>query len=101
MCGARQKPHEWEADQRHAELLIAGVGLLPDSKPLSSPGRKLTTRERDQGDQEELSADEASKFRGLAARANFLTQDRPGIAFSVKELCRSMPRPTTRDVDGG
>ena len=26
--------YEWEADQRHAELIITGMGLLPESKPL-------------------------------------------------------------------
>ncbi len=42
--GARSG-YEWEADQRHAELIATGVGLLPDSKSLTTPGRKLTAKE--------------------------------------------------------
>ncbi len=33
------------------------------------------------------------------SRANFLAQDRPDIAFAVKELCWNMSRPTSRDTD--
>ena len=57
--------YEWEADQRHAELIIAGIGLLPESKPLSSPGRKLTAREREEDDEEELAPDEPANTEHL------------------------------------
>ncbi len=83
----------------HAELVIDGMGFLPNSKPASSPGRKLTANERGEDDEEELSPDETNKYRGLAARANFLAQNRRDIALAVKELCRNMSRPTARDTD--
>ena len=35
----------------------------------------------------------------MAARANFLASDRPDTAFAVKELCRGMSAPTTRDSE--
>ena len=35
----------------------------------------------------------------MTARANLLASDRPDIAFAVKELCRAMSSPTTRDSD--
>ena len=35
-----------------------------------------------------------TKFRGLAARANYLGQDRPDIQFATKEVCRGMARPS-------
>ena len=47
----------------------------------------------------ELTPVEASKFRALAARANFLASDRPDIAFAVKELCRAMAAPSKRDAE--
>ena len=90
--------YEWEADQRHAELIIEGMGLKMDSKPLAAPGRKLTSQEMDKGD-ELLDPKQASCFRGLAARANFMASDRPDIAFSVKELCRAMSAPTQRNLE--
>ena len=36
----------------------------------------------------DLSPVEATGFRALSARANYLAQDRPDLAFSTKELCR-------------
>ena len=32
-----------------------------------------------------------------AVRANFLSQDRPGLQYSVKEVCRGMSNPTYSD----
>ncbi len=40
---------------------------------------------------------EASTFRALAARANYLAQDRPDIQFAVKEIARRMATPVGRD----
>jgi hypothetical protein len=89
--------YEWEADQRHAELIIASAGLDSESKPLSNPGRKLAGKELDEPDL--LGAEAASEYRARAARANFLASDRPDVAFAVKELCRGMSAPTVRDQD--
>ena len=94
-----EEGYEWEADQRHAELIISGMGLLPQSKPLAAPGRRLTKKEQDEDNEDELDSAESTKYRELAARANFLAQDRPDITFSVKELCRGMSRPTGRDME--
>ena len=44
-----------------------------------------------------LNSSDASVFRALAARANYLAQDRPDIQFSVKEIARRMARPTNGD----
>ncbi len=55
---------------------------------------------RDSDAEPELSEGQAaSEFRALAARVNFLVSDRPDIAFAIKELCRGMPSPTSRDSD--
>ena len=35
-----------------------------------------------------LTPEEATTYRALSARANYLAQDRPDVAFSTKELCR-------------
>ena len=37
---------------------------------------------------------EATKFRVLAARANYLAQDRVDVQYAAKEICREMARPT-------
>ena len=41
-----------------------------------------------------LDPEEATAFRALFARANYLAQDRPDIAFATKELCRDFAQPT-------
>ena len=43
-----------------------------------------------------LSREEATLFRALSARANFLSQDRPDINFSTKELCREFAAPNQK-----
>ena len=42
----------------------------------------------------ELSPHDATQFRALAARANYMCQDRPDCAFVAKELCREFAVPT-------
>ena len=45
-------------------------------------------------DEVELSESEATKFRGLAARVNFLAQDCPDLQFPAKEVCCHTSFPT-------
>ena len=40
-----------------------------------------------------LSADDATTFRALSARCNYLAQDRPDLSLSAKELCRQFAVP--------
>ena len=40
-----------------------------------------------------MDPEEATAFRALSARANYLAQDRPDIAFCSKELCREFAIP--------
>ena len=41
-----------------------------------------------------LTPEEATTYRTLRARANYLAQDKPDVAFSTKELCREFAVPT-------
>ena len=85
---------EYEADQRHAELIVQGLGLEAGGKPVSTPGcRRDPTLE----DETELAPRDSTTYRALVARGNYLAQDRSDIAFAVKELCRSMSSPTEGD----
>ena len=40
-----------------------------------------------------LSSDDATTYRALSARGNFLAQDRPDIGYGTKELCREFSVP--------
>ena len=80
---------EIEADPRHGEILIRELGL--------GQGKGLTTPGVDDGldeDGPELQPEQQSRYRSLAARANYLALDRPDIQYAVKELCRAMSKPT-------
>jgi hypothetical protein len=89
---------EYEADQRHAEIIGKQMGLVSGSKGVATPGMK--TKFVEGADElRELPPQEASKFRGLVARANYLGQDRSDIKFPVKEVSRRMPKPRYRDVE--
>ena len=46
--------------------------------------------------EEKLEPAKATQFRQIAARANYLAQDRPDIMFAVKEICRQMSSPSIK-----
>ena len=46
-----------------------------------------------------MPAQEVAQFRSVAARSNYLSQDRPDIAYAVKEICGQMSTPTTAGRD--
>ena len=46
-----------------------------------------------------LGQEEATEYRALAVRANYLALDRPDVAYATKELCRCFQSPTKTAVD--
>jgi len=87
----------YEADQRHAEIIVDQLEVRKDKQGLSAPGRKEEDKEKEHDDAEELDKDMAHKYRALTARANYLAQDRVDIRYAVKELARKMAKPTKAD----
>ena len=83
---------EYEADPRQAERLIEGLNLDSGCKSTATPGLKLVLEKL--LDDKPLSSDAHTAFRALAARANYLAQDRIDLIFSAKEVCRFMASPT-------
>ena len=82
-----------EADPRHAELIIEQLGV-GDLREAATPGVDGAD-EVDRDDDVEIVGADATRFRGVAARCNYLSFDRPDIQYSTKEICREMSRPTT------
>ena len=76
----------YEADQRHAEDVINGMGLHGESKTVVTPGISGPTQAG------KITMND-SQFRMLAARCNYLAQDRPDIQYAAKEICRKMSAP--------
>ena len=93
----KNKVIEYEADDKHAEIIVAEMGLNTDSKGLDVPFERKVVEEgyveEDEGDL--LDPIEAKRFRGLAARANYLSLDCPDIQHAAKEISRSWATPRT------
>ena len=93
--------YELEADLRHAELIVEQLELQSCSLVVT-PGIDVEVKctawedDEDEPEEDELPAEECTRFRGIAARCNYLQPDRPDIQYAVKEVCRLMSRPTAR-----
>ena len=83
---------EVEPDQRHADIIVHELGLQ-DAKPVCTPGESRSRSEESE-ECDPLESELASKYRAIAARANYLAGDRTDIMYSVKEICRHMASPT-------
>ena len=92
----RRTPEGWEyeADQRHADILIKAMNM-EDGKEVSTAGED----DKPWKEQEEnvpLPKEQETEYRALAARANYLANDRVDIQYAVKEICRGMAKPMVR-----
>ena len=89
----------YEADQRHAEIIVKHLGFEGESRSMCTPGVKGIKG----SDEEEKELDvlldghDATMYRAIVARGIYLAQDRSDIAFAVKELSRKMSNPDRRD----
>ena len=84
---------EYEADPKHRKMILEHFGFDEGSRPLVYNGEK-DWKPDEEWEQEPLGREEATTFRGLAARANFLSLDCPDLQFPVKDMSREMSKPT-------
>ena len=94
---------EYEPDQRHAEMIVKELGLC-SARVVATPGTKderqhdLVDAVEDEYDKElEMDRIAATKYRGLAARLNFLAMDRSDLQYAAKECCKKMSTPLVGD----
>ena len=85
----------YEADPRHAELIIEQLQLA-EAKSVTSLGTTEEGCTQEDADVT-LGEREATSYGAIVARCNYLSPDRPDIAFAVKELARSTSQPTRGD----
>ena len=81
---------EYEADPRQGEKLVEELGL-EGAKGVITPAVKanMATIQADK----KLPESQATHYRALAARGNYLSADRPEMQFAAKEVCRFMAKP--------
>ena len=84
---------EYEADPRQFKPLLEEVELDGDGvKGEVTPGQQ--PQQHQVADEKELPEEQHTRFRGLAARANFLAADCIDIIYAAKDICRFMAKPT-------
>ena len=83
---------EYEADQRHVDILIDELGLR-GANGVQTPCEEEKSWEKEDN-QKGLDKKDETRYRALAARANYLATDRPDIMYATKEICRCMSSPT-------
>ena len=81
---------DYEADPRHAEIIIEERGVQ-NSSPVVTAGIKTSLIPEE--DDPVLKPDHATKFRRVIARGNLLCQDRMDIQYATKEIARGMATP--------
>ena len=82
-----------------------GVAGAFHQGPLATcPVRALSAQVNEEEEEEAgedltpLDPGRAQLFRAAAARANYMSMDRPDLAFPAKELCRRMAAPVEGDI---
>ena len=84
----------FEADPRHVEIILNELNLTT-AKTVSSPGVSGSNP-----DETLLTGADITRYRSLTMRANYLSLDRPDIAYATKELARGMQSPTQGHYNG-
>ena len=87
----------YEPDPRHAELIVRELGL-DGAKGVATPVvTESTEGAAERALEEELDGGEATRFRSLCARINYLALDRADLQYAAKNVSRHMSRPVGSD----
>lgn len=86
--------YECEADPRHAEIIVAELGLL-EGNAVTTPATKT---KYEIGDDASLPDTEAKAYRGISARTNYLAEDRSELKQPSMQAARGMKNPTRGDL---
>ena len=88
----------WQADPRHRRLILEHFGFDEKTKVLTTNGVKEIATEAGQ-DETPLNPDEATQYRAVAARFNYLAADCPDLQYPTKEICREMSAPMVKSYE--
>ena len=83
---------EYEPDPRHAELIVKLLNL-ESAKGVTTPSVKKRLEE-ELMTSPQLDALLTRQYHSVVMRAACLSQDRPDLSYSTKELARDMQKPT-------
>ena len=85
---------EYEPDQRHADMVVKQLGL-EKCRHVSTPSAAETAKEKQEREisDHELDGAEASEYRSISARVNYLAADRADLQYASKEAAKHMAKP--------
>ena len=83
---------EFEADPRHRQILAEYFGFTEESAAAAFNGDR-ERKEDGLNDEADMVKSEATEFRGMVARLNYLAQDSPDLQYTSKEISKEMSRP--------
>ena len=87
-----QEGVEYEADARHHAIVLEELHLNDGGATVSTPyGPEEQKVPEESGEPPE--AGEATRYRAIVARLNYLALDRPAIQYAVKEAAKWMSAP--------
>ena len=87
---------EYEPDPRHAELIVKLLNL-ESAKGVTTPSVKKRLEEVLMTSPQ-LDALQTRQYRSVVMRAAYLSQDRPDLSYSTKELARDTQEPTEQSM---
>ena len=87
---------EHEPDPRHAEMIVNSLNL-ESAKRVTTPS-VTKDLEKMLATFTQLDASRTRFYRSVVMRAAYLSQDRPDLSFSAKELARDMQRGTENSI---
>ena len=87
---------EYEPDPRHPELIVKSLDL-ERAKGVTTPSVKIRLEEVLMTSLQ-FDALQTRQDRGVVMRAAYLSQDRPDLSYSTKELARNMQKPTEQSM---
>ena len=88
---------EYEPDPRHAELTVKSLNLK-SAKGVTTPSVKKRLEEVLLALSPQLDASQTRQYHSVVLRAAYLSQDRPALSCSTKELARDMQKPTEQSM---
>ena len=92
---------EYEADQRHAELVNKQMALETANTVMTPVDEEIETKLMDdQGRdmQDTCDKEHSALYKSVAARLNYLSPDQPDCQYGIKEICMRMADPTWRNL---
>ena len=87
------KVWSWMGDDKHRKEIMKFWGFGEETKAAVDMQTRVKA-EDELNDKTELDKNASKLFRGMAARVNYMGQDRPDLQYAARDVCTEMAKPT-------